>query len=158
MHIHTDAINSEGHIESRYTCDLDNSSPELHWEKAPQGTQSFALVIEDPDAPQGLLSHWVIYNIPGHIHHLPAGIPSQEVMPNGICQGLNSWGRLGYSGPCPPLGSTPHHYHFRLYALSVPPRLRSRLKREDLLREITPFILSKSVITGTYERKILKTG
>ena len=158
MLIHTDAIHSGGQIESRYTCDSDNSSPELHWENAPQGTQSFALLVEDPDAPHGVFSHWVIYNIPAHIQHLPAGIPSQEVMQNGICQGLNSLGKLGYSGPCPPLGSAPHHYHFRLYALSLPPHLKTRLKREHLIQEISSSILTTTEVIGTYQREILKAG
>jgi len=158
MLVHTDAIQSGGQIESRYTCDSDNSSPELHWANAPQGTQSFAILVEDPDAPNGVFSHWVIYNIPAHIQHLPAGIPSQEVMQNGICQGVNSMGKLGYSGPCPPLGSPPHHYHFKLYALNLPPQFETRLRREQLLREISSATLALAEVIGRYQRQILKAG
>ena len=158
MELSTDAIQVNGEIDSRYTCDLDDSSPELRWSRAPEGTESFVLIVEDPDAAFGVFTHWLIYNIPAHIHHLPAGIPSQEIMPNGICQGVNSFGRLGYSGPCPPLGTGPHHYHFKLYALKKGPIIRSRIKRDELFREISGSILSMTEVVGTYQRMVMKAG
>ena len=158
MWMSTVAIQSNGQIDSRYTCDSDDSSPEIHWKGEPAGTQSFALLIDDPDAPYGVFTHWLIYNIPVQIHHLPAGIPSQEVMPNGICQGINSFGKLGYSGPCPPLGSAPHHYYFKLFALKKTPNIRSRIKKDELLREISSDVLATAEVVGTYQRRVMKAG
>jgi Raf kinase inhibitor-like YbhB/YbcL family protein len=108
--ISTDAIDDRGIFDPRYTCDQDNSSPELRWQDVPPGTAGFALIAEDLDAPSGIFAHWVIYNIPPELLHLPAGIPPQESLPNGIRQGLNSFGKLGYSGPCPPARDRAHRY------------------------------------------------
>jgi hypothetical protein len=152
MRLFTDAIDSRGFIDPRYTCDLDNSSPELRWENVPEEAQGFALVCEDPDAPGGTFGHWVVYGIPKALHHLPAGIPPQDTLPNGIRQGLNSSGRLGYLGPCPPRGSRPHLYVFRLHALSSVPELPPRLNREELLDRISAVTLATAHVEGRYAR------
>ena len=96
MGMTTDAVDERGFFDPRYTCDFDNSSPELRWVGVPPETKGFVLIAEDPDAPGGTFTHWVVYNIPAHVHHLPAGIPAQETLPNGIRQGVNSFGKLGY--------------------------------------------------------------
>ena len=163
MILNSDAIDSRGYIDSRYTCDADNSSPELRWENIPDKVAGFALVAEDPDASHGLFTHWVIYNIPTNIHHLPAGIPPQEVLPNGIKQGVNSSNKLGYAGPCPPAqardhGRSDHHYVFRLYALAVLPEISTRATREELLKAIEPYILEQTELTGLYHRNMQKAG
>jgi Raf kinase inhibitor-like YbhB/YbcL family protein len=158
MTVWTDAIANDGSFDPRYTCDLDNSSPELRWENVPEGTVGFALIAEDPDARNGVFTHWVIYNIPPDVRHLPAGIPPQEALPNGIRQGVNSYGKLGYAGPCPPMEDSPHRYVFRLFALSQLPALPSRLRRDDLLSSIEALILSESATEGRYQRHIQKAG
>lgn len=158
MHITTDAIDSNGFFDPRYTGDFDNSSPELRWEDVPEGTQCFALIAEDPDAPNGLFTHWLIYGIPGSIRHLPAGIPAQETLPNGIRQGVNSFGKLGYGGPYPPSGDRPHRYFFKLYALSDRPEFSPRASRKELLAMIEPLVLAQAELMGRYQRLMQKAG
>lgn len=158
MELSSDAIDRNGYFDPRYTCDMDNSSPELRWDGIPDGVKGFAVIAEDPDAHSGLFTHWQIYNIPAAIKHLPAGIPVQETLPNGIRQGVNSFNKLGYAGPCPPLGDRPHRYIFRLYALSELSEMKSRVTREELLRTITPFVISTVEMTGRYQRLAQKAG
>ena len=154
MRLTTDAIDSSGRFDARYTCDIDNSSPELRWENPPQGTEGYAILAEDPDVHPGPFAHWVVYNIPVSVLHLPTGIPTQDSLPNGIRQGVNGFGKLGYAGPCPPRGSSGHQYVFRLFALSSLPELSSRLSRERLLAEITPYILAVTQVEGRYTRSV----
>ncbi len=158
MFISTDAIDDHGEFDPRYTCDIDNSSPELRWGNVPPGTVGFALIAEDPDSSHGLFTHWMIYNIPSNVHHLPAGIPPQESLPNGIRQGINSFGKLGYSGPCPPPGDSAHRYFFRLFALTQLPELPQRVQREQLLHALEPFVLARADIMGHYRRTIQRAG
>jgi Raf kinase inhibitor-like YbhB/YbcL family protein len=158
MSISTDAFGADGKFDPRYTCDIDNSSPELHWESSPQETSSFVLIAEDVDAPSGVFTHWVVYNIPADVHHLPAGIPPQESLPNGIKQGINSFGKLGYSGPCPPLQDQPHRYYFRILALSQTPSIPHRPRREDLLALIEPYVIGSAQVMGKYQRSVQKAG
>ncbi len=109
-------------VFNEFGCKGGNVSPALAWSGAPAGTQSFALLMHDPDAPTGSgWWHWVVYNIPASTSSLPAsaGDPKKGSMPRGAVQGRNDYGSTGYGGPCPPPGK-PHHYNFRLYALKVP--------------------------------------
>lgn len=158
MKLNTDAIDEHGHIDPRYTCVLDNSSPELVWGELPEGTASLVLIADDPDAQDrhnpGPFVHWVVYNIPGEVNHLPAGIPPQDMLPNGIRQGLNSYGKLGYTGPCPPRGDRPHRYFFRLYALSGMPELPPRITAQQLLESIRPVTLGSVAIMGYFQRAL----
>jgi Raf kinase inhibitor-like YbhB/YbcL family protein len=158
MTLTTDAMDSKRFFDPRYTCDQDNSSPELRWTDPPEETRSFALVAEDPDAPSGLFVHWVVYGIPASVRHLPAGVPAQESLPNGIRQGINSYGKLGYAGPCPPAGDHPHRYIFRLYALRGTPELPGRARREQLLPLIEPYVIAMAEVTGRYQRALEKAG
>ena len=155
--IETDAIQNNGFFDPRYTCDIDNSSPHLRWSNPPEGTVGYALLAEDLDHPKQI-SHWVIFNIPVVVQHLPAGIPPQEALPNGIRQGLNGWGKLGYAGPCPPPGNTIHRYRLRLLALRALPEIRQRLNREELLQAIEPFIIETATIEGRYQRMMQIAG
>lgn len=156
MKLFTDAIEKNGFIDLRYTCDMDNSSPELRWEDVPNGTQTLALICEDPDAPRGTFVHWVVYQIPGNVRHLPAGIPPQDALPNGIRQGLNSNRKLGYTGPCPPEGDEAHHYFFRLYALSrtlpIPARANAQQIMECIQAEGPDVLLATAEVHGLYRR------
>jgi Raf kinase inhibitor-like YbhB/YbcL family protein len=152
--IETDAILDNGYFDARYTCDIDNSSPELKWDNAPAGIAGFAILAHDLDqlAPSGeMRCHWSVFNIPAVVSHLPAGIPPQELLPNGIRQGLNGWGKLGYAGPCPPQGVS-HRYRFKLYALAALPELKHRASCEELLQAITPYIVETTEIIGRYQR------
>jgi len=113
---------SEDQVFNSFGCKGKNLSPELHWSGAPEGTKSFALMVHDPDAPTGSgFWHWIVYNIPADVDHLPAeaGDPKKPGLPKGAVQGRTDFGTVGYGGPCPPPGK-PHHYHFRLFALKVP--------------------------------------
>jgi len=113
---------SDDQVFNSFGCKGKNISPELHWSGAPDGTKSFALMVHDPDAPTGSgFWHWIIYNIPADVDHLPseAGDPKKPGLPKGAVQGRTDFGTVGYGGPCPPPGK-PHHYHFKLFALKVP--------------------------------------
>ncbi len=158
MKLSTDAIDDAGFFDPRYTCDVDNSSPELRWSDPPVGTAGFALICEDPDARSGTFSHWVVYHVPPAIHHLPAGIPPQDSLPNGIRQGVNSAGKLGYMGPCPPRGDSAHRYVFRLFALSAMPTLEPRATREQLLAAMQGSTLAVAEIQGRYQRMVERAG
>ena len=158
MKLNTDAIDRKGYFDPRYTCDYDNSSPELRWEEPPEGTRGFALTAEDPDSPKGTFTHWIVYNIPPSIHHLPAGVPAQETLPNGIRQGINGFGKLGYAGPCPPYGHGAHRYIFRIHALSELPEIPPRATSEQVLAAISPWILASTDVLGFYQRSVQKAG
>src|SRR5919109_5056721 len=100
-------------IPARHTCDGENQSPELQWTRAPEGTRTFALVVDDPDAPSRSFTHWLLFDIPGSVHGLAEG--TAEV---GI-SGRNDFQQIGYGGPCPPRKDKAHRYFFRLYAMDV---------------------------------------
>jgi Raf kinase inhibitor-like YbhB/YbcL family protein len=109
-------------VFNSFGCSGQNISPALSWSHAPKDTQSFALLVHDPDAPTGSgWWHWLVYNIPASVNSLPAGAgdPQKKMLPGGALQGRSDFGTAAYGGPCPPPGK-PHHYHFRLYALKVP--------------------------------------
>ena len=107
---------SEGEaIPGKHTCDGEDLSPALAWSAPPEGTQSFALIMDDPDAPVGTWVHWVLYNLPANARSLAEGILPDETLPDGSLPGKNSWKIIGYGGPCPPSGT--HRYFFKLYAL-----------------------------------------
>ncbi len=144
------AFGEGGTIPRRFTCDGADVSPPLSWDDPPAGTQSFALVVDDPDAPVGTWVHWVVYGIPAHARGLPEGVPTGERLPTGGVHGKNSWGRLGYGGPCPPGGT--HRYFFRLYALSTPPDLEPGATREELLRAMEGRIVGEAALVGRYGR------
>lgn len=158
MSLVTDAIGENQMFDPRYTCDLDNSSPELRWDHVPSNASGYVLLAEESNTQREIFTHWIVYNIPANVHHLPAGIPPQESLPNGIRQGINSLGKLGYAGPCPPLGDPPHRYCFRLYALGATPDLPPRLHRLDLLARIEPWIIAQAQVEGRYQRAIQKAG
>ena len=113
---------TDAQVFNGFGCQGANVSPALSWSHAPKGTQSFALMVHDPDAPTGSgWWHWVLYNIPASATSLPAdaGNTKNTLLPGGAVQGRTDFGTTGYGGPCPPPGK-PHHYYFRLYALKVP--------------------------------------
>jgi len=139
-------------IPKIHACDRfgDNRSPKLEWKNPPSQTKSFALLCEDPDAPSGLFTHWVIYNIPAKTNYLKEGIVRQEKLPDGTIQGINSFRRLGYDGPCPPAGK-PHHYIFTLYALDTMIDLSMGATSNDIKMKIKEHILEKTELTGIFQ-------
>ena len=115
------AITDRGRIPRKYTCEGDDISPPLSWSGTPEGTKSFVLIIDDPDAPDPAAPrmtwvHWVLYNLPSAVRELLEGILG-EALPPGTREGQNNWRNLGYGGPCPPIGR--HRYFHKLYALDV---------------------------------------
>lgn len=135
-------------IPSKYACNGDDISPPLAWNGAPDNTNSFVLIMDDPDAPVGMWVHWVLFNIPGNATALDAGFLTEAELPDGSQQGTNSWGRLGYGGPCPPSGV--HRYFFKLYALNAPLTLDESATKEELLTAMEGHILMETELMGTY--------
>jgi Raf kinase inhibitor-like YbhB/YbcL family protein len=149
--VRSTAFETGAQIPRVHTCDGRDVSPALRWDGAPPETRTFALVCEDPDAPAGTWTHWVIYNIPEKLKQLPEGLPPQGSLPDGTLQGKNDFGRLGYGGPCPPRGR-PHRYFFRLYALDERLPLTSGLTRAALLRALQGHVLAQAELYGLYGR------
>ena len=137
-------------IPPRYTCDGEDVSPPLGWGDPPPGTQSLALICDDPDAPAGTWVHWVLYNLPAGTRSLPAAIPADADPPNGGRHGENSGRRVGYGGPCPPSGT--HRYFFKLYALDAALDLTAGASKEQLLQAMEGHVLAQTEFMGTYTR------
>lgn len=139
-------------IPEKYTCDGENVSPPLKWHDVPAETKSLVLICDDPDAPLMTWVHWLIYCIPPSKNGLEENIPRKEVLEWGGKQGKNSWGKIGYGGPCPP-GKKQHRYFFRLYALNEELNLPAGLKKKELLKRIERHVIGKAEIMGKYGRK-----
>jgi Raf kinase inhibitor-like YbhB/YbcL family protein len=149
-------LTSSGFAESqaiprKYSCDAENVSPPLKWTSLPQGTQSIALIADDPDAPAGTWVHWVIYNIPPTTTELAEGLPATESVLNSALQGTNDFRRIGYGGPCPPRGNS-HRYFFKLYALDTLLNLKAGASKKDVLSAMEGHILAQGQLMGTYKR------
>jgi hypothetical protein len=144
-------VHGEG-IPTRHTCDGEDLSPPLAWSGAPEGTRSFALICDDPDAPAGTWVHWVIFGVPADSSGLAEGVPPEETLESGARQGKNDFKRLGWGGPCPPRGK-PHRYFFRLYALDTVPGIPPGSTKERLLDAVEGHVLAEGVLIGTYARK-----
>ena len=138
-------------IPRKYTCDGMDISPPLEWSNPPQGTQAFALIADDPDAPIGTWVHWVLYNLPGETCALPEGVPPDAKLHDGSRHGKNSWGRLGYGGPCPPSGT--HRYFFKLYALDAVLDLAAGVNKERLVQAMEGHVLAQTELVGLYRRR-----
>jgi len=142
-----------GMIPAAFTCDGRNVSPPLQWSDVPAGTASFALVVEDPDAPIGNFTHWMIADIPGEIGGLPEGVPAGDVVsqPVRAVQGVNGFHRSGYGGPCPPAGEL-HRYYFRLYALDERLEMSGGFTKNQLRAAMSGHVLGEATLMGRYER------
>ena len=134
-----------------YTCDGRDTSPPLAWSDAPAGTQSLALIVDDPDAPQGAWVHWLVYNLPPTTRALPEAFPTDAERPDGTRQGVTDFKRLGYGGPCPPSGT--HRYVFRLYALDAVLRLPAGATMPQLEAAMRGHLLGEARLAGTYRRQ-----
>src|SRR5467141_485524 len=143
---------SEGEaIPKKFTCDAQDVSPKLEWNEPSANTESFALILDGPDAPAGTWVHWVLYDLPADAKELPERVPRQEQLARGARQGRNDFGKTGYSGPCPPPGK-PHRYFFKLYALDTKLNLKSGATKADLERAMKPHILAHAELMGRYGR------
>jgi Raf kinase inhibitor-like YbhB/YbcL family protein len=140
-----------GDIPAHYTADGENISPPIEWLDPPSGAKSFALIMYDADAPGGDFSHWLVYNIPPTVILLPEAFPSMKSLPNGIRQGVNDFGSIGYQGPAPPSGI--HRYFFKIYALTAALDLEDGVKRPQLEKSIQRRIVEQAELMGQYERK-----
>lgn len=151
MAITTTAFSPAGAIPGSYTCDGADASPELSWSGAPAGVQSFALIADDPDAPAGTWTHWLIWNIPLQSAGLPKGVPKDGTLADGARQGRNDFERVGYGGPCPPSGK-PHRYFFRVYALDRKLDLKAGANRKELELAMKGHVLAQGELMGKYGR------
>lgn len=153
MKIESSSFSHQGEIPAKYTCEGEDISPALSWGDAPSGTKSFALIVDDPDAPdpaapKRVWVHWVMYNIPAQARSLAEGTKSA---PEGARDGKNDWGRAGYGGPCPPIGR--HRYFHKIYALdTVLPDIGEATKAE-LLEAMKGHVLASGELIGTYIKK-----
>ena len=145
------AFKAGAEIPKQFTCEDADQSPPLSWSGTPAGTQCFALIVDDPDAPVGTWVHWVLYDLPGDTTALPQGFATGETLPNGAKHGTNDFRRTGYGGPCPPPGK-PHRYFFKLYALDAPTNLKPRATKAELLKAIEGHVLGLAELMGTYQR------
>ena len=138
-----------GWIPELHSCQGADLSPPLEWSGEPEGVRSFALVVEDPDAPSGTFCHWLVYDIPPDTHNLAQGLKPGSV---GV-SGTNDFGRPGYGGPCPPKGS-PHRYYFRVYALDINTLcLGPGVGRGKLLQAVKGHTLAETWCMGRFQRR-----
>lgn len=171
----SDDFDHKDKIPNVFTCDADNVSPRLRWLFAPNETASFAIIVDDPDAMrekqkdfgrawhhQGSADikgpkskrpfvHWVIYNIPKELHQLGQGLEKNEELNDGIHQGYNDFGRIGYDGPCPPKGHGEHNYRFRIYALDKKLYFDEAPTKDELVDAIAGHTIGQAELIGVYE-------
>lgn len=144
--LESSAFKMNAFIPDQYTCKGADQSPPLEWNNIPPNTQSLALVVDDPDATEGVWTHWILFNIPPTVKELGAGSP----VPQGAANAQNSWGGLGYRGPCPPLGLA-HSYHFKLYALDTVLTFGEGTTRDLLLNGMTGHVIGEAELIGLYQ-------
>ncbi len=145
------AFSAGEEIPKKFTCEGPDVSPALSWGEAPPGTQSFGLIMDDPDAPVGTWVHWVIYNLPPDARELSENLAKDKELPNGARQGTNDFKKFGYGGPCPPPGPA-HRYFFKLYALDTKLDLKAGASKADLEKAMQGHILGQAELMGRYQR------
>jgi Raf kinase inhibitor-like YbhB/YbcL family protein len=149
MSIRSSAFGPGEPLPARYTCSAENQSPPLNWRDVPTNARSLALIMSDPDAPSGTYIHWVVFNLAPEVQGLKSAPPNSTSV--GGSQGMNSGGKIGYNGPCPPSGPV-HHYHFRLYALNRKLSLDGHPDARGLERAMSGHIIASTETVGTYRR------
>jgi Raf kinase inhibitor-like YbhB/YbcL family protein len=145
LQISSAAISQGAMVPTQFTCSGDNESPPLAWTGVPSNAKSLALILDDPDAPSGTFTHWIVYDI----SPTSAGFEAGQVDGK---QGLNSVGKGTYMGPCPPAGK-PHHYHFRLFALDSNLGLQNKPNAQALRDAMAGHIIQSAELVGTFERE-----
>ncbi len=146
----TSKVFNEGDpIPDRYACKGINVSPPLEWEGV-LGTVKYAIICEDPDAPSGTWTHWVIFNLPSDTTTLSEWVMEREELENGAKQGFNDFGTIGYRGPCPPGGT--HRYYFNVYSIDTEIPLPAKITKDDLLKAMNGHIINEGHLMGRYTR------
>lgn len=151
MQISTKSFSAGGEIPKRYTCDGADISPQLSWSGTPPGSQSLALIGDDPDAPRGTWTHWVVYDLPASTKELAEDVRKVDQLPGGGSQGRNDFGKTGYNGPCPPPGK-PHRYFFRVFALDKMLALKPGASRKEVESAMQGHVLAQAEVMGRYGR------
>ena len=151
MQISTTSFPAEGTIPKKYTCDAEDVSPALTWSGAPAAAKAFALIADDPDAPVGTWTHWLIWNVPANVHHFTEGVAKTPQLPDGSRQGQNDFKKVGYNGPCPPPGK-PHRYYFKLFALDAPLEVKAGATRKELESAMKGHVVAEAQFMGRYGR------
>ncbi|MCX6841912.1 MAG: YbhB/YbcL family Raf kinase inhibitor-like protein [candidate division WOR-3 bacterium] len=144
------AFNDGELIPAKYSGYGENVSPDLAWAQAPEGVRSYALICRDPDAPGGTFYHWVVFNIPDSVRQLPEGLGHASALPFGGTQGTNSFGKVGYDGPKPPVGT--HRYYFDLYALDAAFTPDQTTTAGQLTEKVKGHVLARATLMGKYAR------
>lgn len=152
FHINSIAFSSNGMMPKKFSGQGEDLSPPLEWSGEPQGTKSFALIVDDPDAPIGTFVHWVVYHLPSSTHHLPENVERGETCVDGGRQGKNSFQTLGYAGPMPPT-QKPHRYFFKLYALDNMPELEPGAHKKELLKAMEGHVLAETHVMSVYQKQ-----
>jgi Raf kinase inhibitor-like YbhB/YbcL family protein len=144
-----EGFGERANIPSRFTCDGDDVAPALRWDGEPSETRSFALIVDDPDAPGAPWNHWLLWDIPASVHSLPEGKDDGALGTSGT----NDFGKRGYGGPCPPRGRGSHRYFFRLFALNTAALgLSPKSKRPVLEQALRKHAIAETAYIGRYER------
>ncbi len=151
LQVSSKSFSAGADIPKKYSCDGQNISPQLAWENLPEGTRSMAVLLEDPDAPGGIFTHWVMYDLPVGMDSVAEGVPVVGEIPGGGLQGLNDFGKLGYGGPCPPPGRV-HRYIFRVFALDQPLGLPSRASKGSVQQAMHGHVLAEGELMGKFRR------
>lgn len=151
LSVQSPAFNANGAMMAKYSEYAEGVSPRLSWQ-AVAGAKSYAVIMEDPDAPNKPFVHWLAWNIPANVTSLPEGLQEQARLtaPEGVLQGRNTRGSIGYFGPKPPVGDPAHHYHFQVFALDIVLPLGWGAERDQLLQAIQGHVLSKGEVIGRY--------
>jgi Raf kinase inhibitor-like YbhB/YbcL family protein len=145
LRVSSPAFSNGSDIPNKYTCDGDDLAPPLEWSGVPKESKSVAVICDDPDAPSGTFTHWVLYDIPASAQRLAEGAAIGTA-------GVNSFGKPGFGGPCPPKKDHAHHYHFHVYALDVDSLGKTGMSKEDALEAMSGHIVAEGELVGTYRR------
>ena len=152
MQLTSSAFENNDTIPTRYTCEGEDISPPLSWSGVPENAKTLALVMDDPDAPNGTFIHWVLYNLPPMPSKLEEGASLSDRLSEGLREGFNSFGDQGYGGPCPPRGDDAHRYFFRLFAVNQKLTFTGRVTRDQLMDAIEDKTVDEAQMMGRFSR------
>jgi len=150
INITSSAFKEGESIPSKYTCDGKNISIPLSWDKPSDEIKRYALIMEDPDSPGGNYTHWIVYNIPANVHYFAEEVTPIKNIPDEVVLGTNSFGHIGYGGPCPPSGT--HRYIIKMYGLNNAVHLEAGAEKAELLRAMDKHIVAEGELKGKYSR------
>ena len=154
LQLRSSAFSDRGEFPEEYTCEGQNYSPPLSWQDVPEEAESLALVLDDPDAPSGTFTHWIIYNIPPLREGFPEGFSPGVETSEGIREGRNDAGNVRYDGPCPPTADDAHRYHFRLYALDTTLDLAPGANRSQFFDMIHDHVVDETELVAGFGRTV----